>query len=116
MAELTHYFWNPNDERHRCLKNTVLLGYRDGPHGGSHYFLTDVEESEYIVKFDQQEVKWITIGWPDETEVELVLRRYEHGGTHEVCKMEFESEDRARQAAFDLRMWAFGHDVMSRNY
>jgi len=89
----------------------VLLGYRDG-----QYFLTDVHEGIYIVKFDKQEVSWVTTEWLFPNEVELVLRRYEHGGTHEVCKMDFEREEWARDAARDLRMWAFGQDVSGRGY
>lgn len=98
------------------MKAPVFLGYQDRRHADGKYFLSDERAGIYIVKFDKQEVSWVNTQSLLLNRVELVLRRYEHGGTHEVCNMEFESEDRARQAAYDLRIWAFGHDVMSRNY
>jgi len=93
------------------VKDTVLLGYRDGK-----YFLTDVHEGIYIVKFDRQEVIWVTTESLLPKQVELVLKRYEQEGIREVCKMDFEWEDWARDAAHDLRMWAFGQIVSSRDY
>jgi len=116
VASLNYHLNNPNDPHRKCVKDTVLLGYRDGQHGDGQYFLTDVHEGTYIVKFDKQEVSWVTTEWLFPNEVELVLRRYEHGGTHEVCKMNFETEEWARDAARDLRMWAFGQDVSGRGY